>query len=66
MVLSQMSSFLPMIHHCSEVSAKDLQDDFNSITEWAHQRKISFNPDPTKPAEEILLSYKKQTLSSTS
>ena len=35
-----------------------LQHDLDSITEWAHQWKMSFNPDPTKPAEEILFSHK--------
>ena len=36
-----------------------LQHDLDSITEWAHQWKMSFNPDPTKPAEESLFSHKK-------
>ena len=42
-----------------EVSFELLQHDLDSITEWAHQWKMSFNPDPTKPAEEILFSHKK-------
>ena len=40
------------------VSAASLQHDLNWITEWAHQWKMSFNPDPTKQAEEILFSQK--------
>ena len=36
-----------------------LQHDLNTITKWAHQWKMSFNPDPTKPGEEILFSHKK-------
>ena len=40
------------------VSADKLQQDINSISEWAHQWKMSFNPDPTKQAEEIC-SHKK-------
>ena len=42
-----------------EGSFEMLQHDLDSITEWAHQWKMSFNPDPTKPAEEILFSHKK-------
>ena len=42
-----------------DVSFDMLQHDLDSITEWAHQWKMSFNPDPSKPAEEILFSHKK-------
>ena len=41
-----------------EASFEMLQHDLNLITEWAYQWKMSFNPDPTKPAEEILFSHK--------
>ena len=41
------------------VSAESLQHDLDLITEWAYQWKMSFNPDLTKPAEEILFSHKK-------
>ena len=40
------------------VSALNLQHDLDRITEWACQWKMSFNPDPTKQAEEILFSHK--------
>ena len=40
------------------VSAAELQHDLDVISEWANQWKMSFNPDPTKPAEEILFSQK--------
>ena len=39
-------------------SAAELQHDLDIISEWANQWKMSFNPDPTKPAEEILFSQK--------
>ena len=39
-------------------SAEKLQHDLNLISEWARQWKMSFNPDPTKQAEEILFSHK--------
>ena len=37
-----------------QVSAVNLQHDLNMITEWAYQWKMSFNPDLTKQAEEIV------------
>ena len=37
----------------------DLNHDLVIIDNWAKQWKMSFNPDPTKPAEEILFSHKK-------
>ena len=40
------------------VSAAELQHDLDLISKWANQWKMSFNPDPTKPAEEILFSQK--------
>ena len=41
------------------ISAEELNHDLDLINQWAHQWKMSFNPDPTKQAEEILFSYKK-------
>ena len=40
-------------------SAIELNNDLVTISEWARKWKMSFNPDPTKPAEEILFSQKK-------
>ena len=40
------------------VSAENLQHDLNLITGWAYQWKMSFNPDPNKPAVEVLFSQK--------
>ena len=42
------------------VSARELNHDLEIINNWAKQWKMSFNPDPTKPAEEILFSHKRQ------
>ena len=42
-----------------EVSARELNHDLEIINKWATQWKMSFNPDPTKPAEEILFSRKR-------
>ena len=35
-----------------------MNHDLGLISNWAHQWKMSFNPDPTKQAEEILFSVK--------
>ena len=41
-----------------KISAEDLNYDLQLIAQWAFQWKMSFNPDPTKPAEEIVFSRK--------
>ena len=42
------------------VSAEELNHDLDLINKWAYQWKMSFNPDPSKPAEEILFSCKRK------
>ena len=39
-------------------SANPLNSDLSKINEWALQWKMSFNPDPTKQAQEIIFSCK--------
>ena len=39
-------------------SADELNQDLQLISRWALQWKMSFNPDSTKPAEEIIFSHK--------
>ena len=46
-----------------ETSARELNHDLEVISSWAKQWKMSFNPDPTKPAEEILFSQKRKPVS---
>ena len=36
-----------------QTSASDINHDLGLISNWAHQCKMCFNPDPTKPAEEV-------------
>ena len=36
------------------ISTEELNHDLKLINKWAFQWKMSFNPDPTKPAEEII------------
>ena len=42
-----------------EESASDLTNDLDMISKWAYNWKMSFNPDPGKPAQEVLFSRKK-------
>ena len=42
-----------------DASAYDLNRDLNLIKDWAYQWKMSFNPDPTKQAEQLIFSRKK-------
>ena len=41
------------------ISAEELNHDLKLINKWAFQWKMSFNPDPTKPAEEIIFSHRR-------
>ena len=40
-------------------SARELNSDMEKISEWAHQWKMSFNPDPTKQAVEVYFTRKR-------
>ena len=42
-----------------EMSANDLNYGLDAIRQWAHQRKLEFNPDPTKHATEVLFASNK-------
>ena len=44
------------------LSAEELNHDLDIINRWARQWKMSFNPDPNKPAEEILFTQKLKNL----
>ena len=41
-------------------STTNLNNDLNKIKNWAIQWKMNFNPDPTKQAQEVILSRKLQ------
>ena len=43
----------------SITSADELNHDLQLISRWALQWKMRFNPDPKKPAEEIIFSHKR-------
>ena len=40
------------------LSCYTLQGDLEKITKWANTWKMQFNPDPTKPATEVIFSHK--------
>ena len=44
------------IVHDPIIPAKDLNDDLTLISQWAHQWKMSFNPDPNKQAVQVFFS----------
>ena len=43
-------------------SSQDLGHDLNLVKLWAHQWKMSFNPDPTKPPVELIFSTKNKPI----
>ena len=45
-----------------EESASDLTNDLDMISKWAYNWKMSFNPDPKKPVQEVLFSAKKSNI----
>ena len=44
-------------------SANILSNDLSEISKWAYDWKMLFNPDPCKPAQEVVFSRKKKTQS---
>ena len=51
------TSQFSVVHNITD-SANLLNSDLSKINEWALQWKMSFNPDPTKQAQEIIFSRK--------
>ena len=42
----------------TDISAEVLNQDLRAVQDWAYQWKMSFNPDPTKQAEQVIVSTK--------
>ena len=40
------------------LSNSHLNNNFNKFNDWAYKRKMSFNPNSTKPANEVSFSRK--------
>ena len=51
------TSLFSVIHDIN-VSAGELNEDLNKISDWAFQWKIIFNPDPSKKVQEVIFSRK--------
>ena len=49
--------FFSVVHN-RDSSAAEINNDLAKLSHWAHQRKMSFNPDPTKQAVEVIFSRK--------
>ena len=47
------------VAHDLNTFPSDINNDLKLISDWAFQWKISFNPDPSKQAQEIIFSRKK-------
>ena len=56
------TSLFSVVHNVYD-SCNDLNNDLNKISDWAHKWKMSFNPDPTKQAQEVIFSRKKKKIS---
>ena len=52
------SSLFIKVRDVAETQSQ-LMDDLNTITNWARQWKMEFNPDITKQAIEVIFSHKK-------
>ena len=46
------------VAHDVKTSANKLNDDLKKVDEWVFQQKMSFNPDPSKQAQEIVFNRK--------
>ena len=51
------TSLFSVIHDVN-FSHTDLNEDLDKINNWAYQWKMSFNPDPSKKAQEVIFSRK--------
>ena len=46
----------------TDISALELNHDLHLISQWAYQWKMSFNPDPTKQAVQLLFTQKSKQI----
>ena len=51
------TSLFSVIHNVNS-SQIDLNEDLDKINNWAYQWKMSFNPDPSQKAQEVIFSRK--------
>ena len=53
------TSLFSVVHDVNTSSANS-NNDLRKISDWAIQWKMSFNPDPSKQAQEVIFSRKRQ------
>ena len=53
------TSLFSVVHDIATISC-DLNYDLNRVREWAFQWKMSFNPEPSKQAQEVIFTHKLQ------
>ena len=53
------TSLFSVVHNVN-TSSTNLNNDFRKISDWAIQWKMSFNPDPSKQAQEVIFSRKRR------
>ena len=53
------TSLFSVVHNAN-TTAKELNNDLVKISRWAYQWKMSFNPDPSKQAQEVIFIKKKK------
>ena len=53
------TSLFSVVHDIT-TSSCDLNYDLNRVREWAFQWKMSFNPEPSKQAQEVIFTRKLQ------
>ena len=51
------TSLFSVVHNAN-TAGKELNNDLVKISNWAYQWKMSFNPDPSKQAQEVIFSRK--------
>ena len=56
-LIADDTSLFSVIHNLN-TSTNNLNEDLKKINDWAIQWKMSFNPDPTKQAQEVIFSRK--------
>ena len=55
------TSLFSVVHNAN-TTAKELNNDLVKISRWAYQWKMSFNPDPSKQAQEVIFIKKNNTI----
>ena len=52
-LIADDTSFFSVVHDVT-ISSSELNSDLAKISEWAYKWKMSFNPDPSKPTQEVI------------